>query len=235
MDQFEPPAITVSAFFPENFFSKSVNEPFMQNIMSIVLQRTNWVPGNPDMFEPDYLCDGIPFEFTIASNRKRKNNYIQRFRSGTYESEDVEQDVFHYIQESINQKMGKQYSCPNVHLCVLCLMNLTDWVLDEYGSITQHLLDYPREIFFEKIKHDCIESGKFNNVFIIFPDVEATWWVWDVLTNIKSCIRLTPEDMMSGKYPFWLDNDSFEKLLRRKKAMESYTGEGVEKACTTNQ
>ena len=220
MDTLKPPDVVVSAFLPKNFLNKSVNEPFIQKIMRIALGRTNWVPGNADNFEPDYFCDGVPFEFTIASNRKKKGNYIQKFCSGTYTSEDMEQDIFQYIRESIQQKLEKQYSVPNVHLCVLCLMDLTYWVLDEYGSVTHDLLDYTRAAFFAWIKKQCIDTKKFNNIFVIFPDMAAKWWVWDVLTGYKASVQLSTEDLLSKQFPFWMNNDAYEELLKLAEACD---------------
>ena len=214
MGTLEPPYVIVSACLPKNFLRKSVNEPFIQQIMRIALGRTNWAPGNADNFEPDYFCDGVPFEFTIASNRKKKGNYIQKFCSGTYTSEDMEQDIFQYIRESIQQKLEKQYSVPNVHLCVLCLMDLTYWVLDEYESVAHNLLDHTRAAFFYWIKKQCIDSRKFNNVFVIFPDMAAKWWVWDVLTGYKASVQLSTEDLLSNQFPFWIDNELYEELLK---------------------
>lgn len=214
MEKLEAPECAMVAFLPENFLHKSVNEPFIQEIMSTVLSRTEWKPGNPDRFEPDYFCDGVPFEFTIASDRKKKKNYIQRFRSATYESEDIEDDIIQYIQASVQQKLSKQYAVPNVHLCVLCLMDLTDWVLDEYGSITHYLTDHIREEFFLWIKQQCIDTGKFNNVFVIFPDMFAKWWVWDVSTDHKANIKLSKQDLMSFRYPFWMMKKDFERLQK---------------------
>lgn len=211
----DPPSVIVSAFLPNNFLRKSVNELFIQELMATVLGRSNWVSGNANNFEPDYFCDGVPFEFTIASNRKRKGNYIQKFCSGTYTSDDMERDIFQYIRESIQLKLDKHYSTSNVHLCVLCLMDLTHWVLDEYGSVTHCLLDHTREAFFSWIKCQCIDTKKFNNVFVIFPDFAATWWVWDVLTNYKVNIRLSAEDMLSKKYPFWIADEAYEELQKQ--------------------
>ena len=94
----------VIEFLPHNFFSKEKNEPFIKEIMSAVLKDTVWIPGNPDNFETDYFCDGIPFEFTLASDSKRKNNFIQRVQRGTYSSEDVEKDA-----EATAQKLHDKY------------------------------------------------------------------------------------------------------------------------------
>ncbi len=183
--------------------------------MERALRRANWRTGNPDVFEPDYFCDDIPFEFTIASDRKRKNNFIQKFfLKGTYSSGDVDQDAFKYIMSSIDEKMTKKYSVPNVHLCVLCLMDLTGWVLDEYGSLSHSLIDWPRQEFFNKVRDACIVSGKFNNVFFIFPDISASWWVWDLRTNCKVSIQLSTKEMIGNEYPFWITRDGYDFVLK---------------------
>lgn len=192
----------VIEFLPHNFFSKEKNEPFIKEIMSAVLKDTVWIPGNPDNFETDYFCDGIPFEFTLASDSKRKNNFIQRVQRGTYSSEDVEKDAIAYIRERIADKAAKKYSVSNVHLCVLCLLDMFNWVSDEYGSITHTLTDWRRKQFFDEIKSDYIDTGIFNNIFIIFPDVCAKWWVWDLRSNHKASIQLSDSEINSGKYPY---------------------------------
>lgn len=192
----------VIEFFPHNFFSKEKNEPFIKEIMSAVLKDTVWIPGNPDNFETDYFCDGIPFEFTLASDSKRKNNFIQRVQRGTYSSEDVEKDAIAYIRERIADKAAKKYSVSNVHLCVLCLLDMFIWVSDEYGSITHELISWRRNQFFDTMKSDYIDTGIFNNIFLIFPDLCAKWWVWDLLSNHKASIQLSDSEISSGKYPY---------------------------------
>lgn len=193
---------SITEYFPKDFFNKRVNEQFIQMLMETVLEKGDWKPGNPDEFETDYLFNGVPFEFTLASNSKRKNNFIQRMQRGIYTSDDVESDAISYIEERIADKAKRHYSLPNVHLCVLCAMEMFNWVSDEYGSVTHDLVDWKRDQLFTKIKRDYIETGKFNNVFLLFPDIFAKWWVWDVRTGHKASIHLPTEDIQSGKYPY---------------------------------
>lgn len=209
------PYADLYCYFPQNFFHKSFNEPFIQHIMGVVLERKNWTSGNPDLFEPDYFCDGIPFEFTIASDKKRKNNFIQKYRMGQYSSEDVEKEVFGYVKSAVESKAQKHYSVPNVHLCVLCLIDCTSWVWDEYGSETYDLVDGWREEFFSEIKDRYILGKNFNNIFLIFPDMFARWWVWDVSTNHRSSIELSPSLIMSKRVPFILEQNIFDELIQK--------------------
>lgn len=211
----ERPYADIYCFFPQNFFHKSVNEPFVQQIMSIVLERDSWTSGNPDLLEPDYFCDGIPFEFTIASDKKQKNNFIQKYRVGRYTSEDMETDVLEYIETALRSKAQKKYAVSNVHLCVLCLIDRTSWVLDEYGSVTYPLFDGKRAAFFAGIKSRYINSKIFQNIFLIFPDMSAKWWVWDVLTNKRSSVQLSPSHLMSKKVPFIIEQHVFDEMVAK--------------------
>ena len=104
------PAFNIVSFFPKGFTSKHINEPFIQKIMASVLPDGEWIQGDPNKSEPDYLFNGTPFEFTIASDSRKKNNFIQQYFRGIYSSEDVEQDVFSYIRERICDKASKKYS-----------------------------------------------------------------------------------------------------------------------------
>lgn len=211
----EPPHADIYCYFPQNFFHKSVNEPFIQKIMSIVLERKNWTHGNPDLLEPDYFCDGDPFEFTIASDKKKKNNFVQKYQVGRYSSEDVETDIFGYINVALKSKAQKKYSASGVHLCVLCPVDRTSWILDKCGSVTYCIFDSKRKEFFSEIKQNYIENGLFKNIFIIFPDMYARWWIWDVLTNAKSSIQLSPSQIMNKKLPFILEQNIFDKFSKK--------------------
>lgn len=196
------PSYSVKEYLPSDFLNKTRNEPFIQKLMSMVFPKTTWTPGNPDKFEPDYFCNGVPFEFTIASDSKKKNNFVQRIQRRTYSTENVDEDFFCYIHERIADKATKKYSVRNVHLCVLCLLDLTGWVLDQYGSATYGLADWPRQEFFDEIRMSYITTGIFSNIFILFPDMFAKWWIWDVSTNRKSSIQFDDSVLESGEYPY---------------------------------
>ncbi len=199
-------------YSPKDFRRKEINEPFIQNIMARVLREEDWVKGDPHLLEPDYFCKGTPFEFTIASDKKKKNNFIEKLYSSQYTSDNVEDDVIGYLSVAIEKKAKKHYSMDNVHLCVLCLLDLTIWVEDQYGSITYDLISYRRTEFFKTINDQYISSGKFANVFLIFPDMDAKWWVWDVLSGHRASIPFSDEDILSGKYPYIITKERFEKI-----------------------
>lgn len=199
--------------FPDDFFNKDVNEVFIKELVGRALNIQKWVKGNPNRFEPDYYGDNIPFEFTIASDSKRKNNYIQKMINHTYVSDDIENDIINYVIERIEDKSKKNYCVNNVHLCVLCLMDIFVWLADEYGSELSFIYENRKNKLFRKIKAEFIDKKTFGNVFIILPDVFSRWWIFDVMTGNKSFVYIPYEAMKTGKYPFYLEKNTYERFF----------------------
>jgi hypothetical protein len=136
---------------------------------------------------------------------------------GKYASEDVESDMFEYISTALEKKADKKYSLPNTHLSILCIEELTSWVFEEYDSFAAFVVYDRREEYFEEIKDKYIESSVFKNIFIIFPDIFAKWWVWDVKTNNKVSIRLSENDILSKEVPFVLEKDIYDQITEKDK------------------
>jgi hypothetical protein len=211
------PYMRIVNFYPENFFDKTVNESFIQKIMQKALQREDWGDGNSDRFEQDRLCGNVPFEFTIASDKRKKNTFVQKMQLGKYASEDVESDMFEYISTALEKKADKKYSHPNTHLSILCIEELTSWIFEEYDAFAAFAVYDRREEYFEEIKAKYLESGIFKNIFIIFPDIFAKWWVWDVKTNNKVSIRLSENDILSKEVPFVLEKNIYDQIIEKDK------------------
>lgn len=218
----DAPSLNVVEAFPAKFLSKYYNEPFILKVMQEVSGTSNWRQGDPRKFEPDYFCEDIPFEFTIASDQHNKDTFIRRFRAGEYTSENLESDIFRFIHTAVQKKASKQYAVSNVNVCVLCLLDLSSWVFDEYGSQAHYLVDRPRANFFSELKTTYISSGKFANIYIIFPSFDARWWVWDVALDEKGCIQLSERDIVSGEYPFVLLKSSYDKLFRPEESVSPF-------------
>ena len=202
-------------FYPENFFDKATNEDFIQKIMQRALQRDDWRVGNADLFEQDRFCGKTPFEFTIASDKKKKNTFVQKMRLAKYTSNDVDNDMFEYITTALEKKAEKEYANSNTHLCILCIEELTSWVFDEYFESWTFFVCDRRKEYFDTIKADYIENGIFKNIFIIFPDIFAKWWVWDVRTDNKVAICLSENDILSQKIPFALEESVFHEIIKK--------------------
>lgn len=215
--EIKAPEYEVLTFLPQDFFNKNVNEEFIKLVMSSIFSEGEWVKGIANNKEPDYLYNSIPFEFTLASdkcNNKNKDNFIKKMKDGEYASENVEKDAFYYIEEQIKDKTTKEYSLENVHLCILCLLDRFNWVSDEYGSWTHFITGYQRELFFKYIKESYIDTKTFNNIFLIFPDIFANWWVWDVKSNTKAKLQVEPFMMEAMKYPYFIKKQLYINLVR---------------------
>lgn len=210
------PSFEILSFLPKNFFSKDVNEEFIKLIMKSVLGNGSWQKGKEELKEPDFIFNNIPLEFTLASDKckkNNKNNFINKLRTISYTTDNSEDDLIYYIQQQIESKSKKQYSLSNIHLCVLCLIEKFDWVSDQYGSYAHFITDYKRELFFKDIKSKYIDTNVFSNIFIIFPDLGATWWVWDILSDNKVSLQVTPYMIESKEYPYFIEKRLYEKLV----------------------
>lgn len=224
-NQLKPPIFNVLSFLPKNFFNKKNNEDFIHLVMKRIFGEGEWKSGDPDKQEPDYIFNNVPFEFTLASDKcknNKKDNFINRLRTFTYTTNSTEDDAIAYIEHQIKEKSRKQYSLKNVHLCILCLIEQFDWISDEHGSCTHHLIDYKREQFFNRIKVKYIDTKIFSNIFVIFPDMAASWWVWDVLSDSKVTLLVNSEMIESGKYPFYIDERLYKQLVQEGLLLDTF-------------
>ena len=187
------------SYTPKNFYNKNCNEEFMQYIMSRTLLKDGWKRGDPNKFEPDYFCDGVPFEFTMASTGEKGDTYVRKIKNATYASNDVEKDAMNYIWKSVEKKARKNYAVEHINLCVLCLLNLYGWMSDEYGSGLVTADDLRREKFLDNLKTQYIKSKRFDNIFILIPGLAAEWWVFDVQKVLKAMCSLVIRKFLKGR------------------------------------
>ena len=187
------------SYTPKNFYNKNCNEEFMQYIMSRTLLKDGWKRGDPNKFEPDYFCDGVPFEFTMASTGEKGDTYVRKIKNATYASNDVEKDAMNYIWKSVEKKARKNYAVEHINLCVLCLLNLYGWMSDEYGSVLVTADDLRRENFLDNLKTLYIKSKRFDNIFILIPGLAAEWWVFDVQKVLKAMCSLVIRKFLKGR------------------------------------
>ncbi len=68
------PEFEVLSFLPKDFFNKDINEEFIKLVMSSIFSEGEWLKGNANRKEPDYIYNGIPFEFTLASDKCNNKN-----------------------------------------------------------------------------------------------------------------------------------------------------------------
>ena len=114
---------------PCDFYSKTINEPFVKWIMSQVVIDGEWRSGDANLGEPDFFCDNIPFEITLASDHKKKS-VIQSLKTVTYKSQSIMQEAWHNMEESLRDKCTKNYSVNNVNVCILSPLLFCDHMCD---------------------------------------------------------------------------------------------------------
>ena len=186
----------------------------MQYIMSRTLLKDGWKRGDPNKFEPDYFCDGVSFEFAMASTGEKGDTYVRKIKNAEYASNDVEKDAMNYIWKSVEKKARKNYAVEHINLCVLCLLNLYGWMSDEYGSVLVTADDLRREKFLDNLKTQYIKSKRFDNIFIIILGLAAEWWVFDMKKGTKSYVQLKEREMVEGKMPYTtIKSDYSERIF----------------------
>lgn len=201
------------SYTPKNFYNKNCNEEFMQYIMSRTLLKDGWKRGDPNKFEPDYFCDGVPFEFTMASTGEKGDTYVRKIKNAEYASDDVEKDAMDCILKSVEKKAKKKYAVGQVNLCILCLLNLYDWMSVEYGSVLVTGNELRREKFLDNLKAQYINSKRFDNIFILIPGLAAEWWVFDVQKGAKSYVQLSDKEIFEGKMPYTTIKTDYNKYI----------------------
>ena len=212
-----PPTVDLICFLPDDFLNKKINEPFVKSVLCDVLDIDDWKAGDPNKYEPDYFCGNIPVEITIASNTKKRDNFIQSFKRAAYSTVDSDADIFCYIKESIEKKLRKQYSVPNVHLCVLVLIAKPSWLFSGISPETEDLMISPMESSVSWIREKCIDSNKFGDVYLIFPDMNARWWLFSIKNSCTGCKILSDKEILDGGFPFWMTKENYCKMIRPNK------------------
>ena len=147
----------------------------------------NLIRGNPDNFEPDFFtADNYGFEITFADNREgNQNGSIARLKNGQFQIHDMETDIMYSINESLKDKKNKKQKggykkISNVSVFVISVEPLLYW----YGDLKN--FHYPhtqknRNVFFQSLYQDYIESSIFDNIFIM----QLTEYQSFVLFNVK--------------------------------------------------
>ena len=199
--------ITIFSYFPDNFMDKAVNEPFIAFIMSkyLGINLNNWKQGDPNQSIPDYIVDNCYYEFTLASDRA-KNNLIRKLQKVTYCSQNAIKDAWQCIQASLDSKMGKNYSVNNISVCILCLLDFNENIVAEDGSMSADIFKLFHDEIYDSLQCDYVDKGKFQNIYVIFPFSDETWWVMDIVKRSISQIKLSESEIKTGNYPFFSKN-----------------------------
>ena len=205
--------VCVVECIPKEIFLKENNESFIRKMLTKSIGEGVWVRGDPNLREPDFFWNDVPFEFTLASDQRKKNNFVRKMIEHHYISDDAERDLLDYCMVRIEEKAKKNYSVDHVHLCILCLIDMTFWVSDHYGSSFHELYQYRKEEFRTSVRKEYIEKGIFENVFLIFPDIFGSWWICDCLTDYKTQVKLSDKNIRDGKIPYMLVEEEYLRIM----------------------
>lgn len=203
----------VLIYYPDDIFDNKVNEAFMANLMISKFRPEKVRYGNPNLHEPDFYMDDMCFEFTLASNRKNTNNFVQMIKNGEYESKDVEGDTIEYIKERALEKSRKRYSEDDVNLCIMSVLPMG--ILDIELSTKSGRIDISRwEELIEYLKKTYLDNRVFSNIFLIMPRLDASWDIIDIKCRSSKVVYLTEDQIKENKIPY-------VKFLKKEEADET--------------
>lgn len=183
-----PPSFFDSAKEENNFesVSEKIAKQFLQEICNIKdLQR-----GNESNSEPDYISDGKGYEVTFGI----KNSLIPQLkgiRPLNSASRNVENEIINDIQEALERKKNKLYSVPTT-LVIITVETIIPWYYQFYFDTTDSFMHYywnircqKRNEFFNCINNNYIQSGDFDNIYIIIPTIRQEFALFNISAFCK--------------------------------------------------
>ena len=102
---------------------------------------------------------------------------------------------------------------------------LNDFSYEVYEFFPKNFFDKNNnEEFIKFIMKNVLPDGKwvkgnvFKGIYIIFPDIMASWWVWDLNTENKAKLTLLPptSNLRDCPYPFIIARELYDKFKQLK-------------------
>lgn len=94
-------------FFPPDFFKKDVNEKIQTDFLLRALKAEHYSKGDPLKDEPDICIDGKYIELTLASDKNKSIDYINKIRLGTFSANKLEDISISCIEDACFKKAKK--------------------------------------------------------------------------------------------------------------------------------
>ena len=181
-----------------HFFEKSFNENFAASAIKSIFGYSSYIHGN-DVDKPDFLFDeNEQFEIALICDTKKRDNLVQRILRKNFVSDDVEKELLSMIHERIEDKSRKKYINLHPNLCLICPVPMLDWIAPP--SCLDILYTSERRDFFDLLYIEYIETGIFKNIFILVPNVDASW----TLIDLNSGMFDYEGDLNDPNYPYYL-------------------------------
>lgn len=197
----------------EKIFNKQTNEAFaakvLQNVFSFQTVR-HGIHGK----EADLIFDeNESFEITLICDKQKRDNLIQRIqgvrRGQGFFSEVAEKEILKYIPIRIEEKKVKSYRTESTNLCLISPLPIIDWAKKK--DVIYFLFN-TGEHELERLCEKYIEET-FKNIYILFPSIDADWWIIDIKENKKYQYR---GDKRDPQYPYFIKIASKRKNNKNK-------------------
>lgn len=168
----------------EDFFEKQVNEEFAATILQSVFCFQS-VRHGQDGMEADLVFDEkYAFEITLICDKKKHTNLIQRLlrasqRLETFHSDDIEGEILSMLEDCVAKKANKQYANNELNLCLIVPFPMVSWI-DGSMDVIEMLFVTPKSKVFRNLQDKYLQTKKLKNIYILFPDIDKSWWVIDL-------------------------------------------------------
>jgi hypothetical protein len=184
--------VNIERYFPPDFFKGSddisVSEKLGRAIIVSILDidENSIKRGDPVNFEPDFITDtGSGFEITFASNRNADSgSSIARLKKGNYHYSHSEEDLIASISDSVQDKADKKNNgnyknISSVSPIIISIDTNLFWYDQEFTEKWPHTL-IKKDAFFSELYKKYIETGIFENIFILLLTAEQTYVLFDI-------------------------------------------------------
>ncbi len=190
-------------FFPKDFFKKDVNEKIQADFLLRALKAEHYSKGDPLKDEPDICIDGKYIELTLASDKNKSIDYINKIRTGTFSTDKLEDISISCIEDACFKKSQKKYFCNHKRLNVLLTIPIYIWIRKAYSNIPEFVFNSKLDFLMSKIKNDYIDKRIFDDVYIMMPGFCYDWLVYSCKDNLLlNHILLNNLEIESRKYPY---------------------------------
>lgn len=190
-------------FFPPDFFKKDVNEKIQTDFLLRALKAEHYSKGDPLKDEPDICIDGKYIELTLASDKNKSIDYINKIRLGTFSANKLEDISISCIEDACFKKSQKKYFCNHKRLNVLLTIPIYFWTWKAYSNIPELVPNSKLDYLMSKIKNDYIDNRIFDDVYIMMPGFRYDWLVYSCKDNLLlNHIFLNDLEIKSHKYPY---------------------------------
>ena len=143
----------------------------------LVVDSYDVLRGDAKINEPDFQIGKDWVEITYsernAQHDMKKHNQHQKSSTIT--------DFFDEVQSAIQSKSEKKYCVAEKSVGILSLFDITPFCIEENHNMLDELICQSRDSFFESLLDRYIDTGIFENIYIVSIGYDRTFILFDLV------------------------------------------------------